>query len=148
MIEGVIITPLDVVNTIGGNVLHGMKSTDQGYSGFGEAYFSTVESGAIKGWKRHHLMTLNLMVPVGAIRFVIYDDRQNSPSTNKFQQILLSRSENYSRLTIPPMVWLGFQGREKNTNISWLPRSAWSLRRIVNCRICLLPCASTIIILA
>ena len=117
MIEGVIISPLDVVNTIGGNVLHGMKSTDQGYSGFGEAYFSTVESGAIKGWKRHHLMTLNLIVPIGAIRFVIYDDRQNSPSTNKFQQILLSRNGNYSRLTIPPMVWLGFQGRDKNTNI-------------------------------
>ena len=117
MIEGVIITPLDVVNTIGGNVLHGMKSTDQGYSGFGEAYFSTVESGAIKGWKRHHLMTLNLMVPVGAIRFVIYDDRQNSSSTNKFQKILLSRCDHYSRLTVPPMVWLGFQGRDKDTNI-------------------------------
>jgi len=117
MIEGVIITPLDVVNTIGGDVLHGMKSTDQGYSGFGEAYFSTVESGAIKGWKRHHLMTLNLIVPVGAIRFVIYDDRQNFSSTNKFQNILLSRYKNYSRLTVPPMVWLGFQGCDKDTNI-------------------------------
>ena len=117
MIDGVIITPLDVVNTIGGNVLHGMKLTDQGYSGFGEAYFSTVESGAIKGWKRHHLMTLNLMVPIGAIRFVIYDDRQNSPSTNKFQEILLSRCDQYSRLTVPPMVWLGFQGCDNNTNI-------------------------------
>ena len=117
MVEGVIITPLDMIDTIGGNVLHGMKSTDSGYSGFGEAYFSTVGSGVIKGWKRHHLMTLNLIVPIGAIQFVIYDDRQNSSSTNKFQKILLSRCGNYNRLTVPPMVWLGFQGRGKDTNI-------------------------------
>ena len=28
MIEGIIITPLNVIETIGGNVLHGMKSTE------------------------------------------------------------------------------------------------------------------------
>jgi dTDP-4-dehydrorhamnose 3,5-epimerase len=117
MIEGVIITPLDVIDTIGGHVLHGMTSTDQGFSGFGEAYFSIVKPGSIKAWKRHHLMTLNLIVPVGEIRFVIFDDRLCSPSTNQFQKIILSRSKNYCRLTVPPMVWLGFQGCDLNANI-------------------------------
>ena len=117
MIEGIIITPLNVIETIGGNVLHGMKSTDIGYSGFGEAYFSKVKSGAVKGWKRHRQMILNLIVPVGSIRFVIFDDRKNSQSRNQLQQVFLSRSENYRRLTVPPMVWLGFQGLDRKESL-------------------------------
>ena len=31
-----------------------MKAVDPGYAGFGEAYFSMVDRGAVKGWKRHH----------------------------------------------------------------------------------------------
>jgi len=117
MIEGIIITPLNVIETIGGNVLHGIKSTDIGYSGFGEAYFSKVKSGAVKGWKRHRQMILNLIVPVGSIRFVIFDDRKNSQSRNQLQQVFLSRNENYSRLTVPPMVWLGFQGLDRKESL-------------------------------
>ena len=60
MIEGVMFTPLYIVDTEGGDVLHAMKSSDSGYSGFGEAYFSTVESNAIKGWKLHREMVMNL----------------------------------------------------------------------------------------
>ena len=106
MIDGVIITPLDVIDTIGGDVLHGIKSTDQGYSTFGEAYFSQINQGAIKAWKRHKKMTLNLVVPVGKIRFVLFDDRDNE---RDFQEVIISK-DNYCRLTIPPMVWMGFQG--------------------------------------
>ena len=52
IIDGVIMTSLKVIEVPGGNVFHGMKSNDPGYSGFGEAYFSTVDLGAIKAWKR------------------------------------------------------------------------------------------------
>ena len=109
MIEGVIFTPLYIVDTEGGDVLHAMKSSDPGFSGFGEAYFSTVESNAIKGWKLHREMVLNLVVPKGAVRFVIFDDRVNSKTEGKFGEFVLSR-RNYGRLTVPPKLWLGFQG--------------------------------------
>jgi len=109
VIEGVIITPLKIIDAHGGDVLHCMKSSDEGYNGFGEAYFSMVGHGAIKGWKRHSRMTLNLVVPVGEIRFVIFDDRASSVSYSVFQEIIISKS-NYCRLTVPPMVWMGFQG--------------------------------------
>ena len=78
--EGVILTPLKQIQHSKGNIFHGMKSGDIGYSGFGEAYFSTVESNAIKGWKLHREMVLNLVVPKGAIRFVIFDERPGSPT--------------------------------------------------------------------
>ena len=53
MIKDVIVTRLNVIDTPGGNVLHGMKKSSSGYSGFGEAYFSQIDRGAIKAWKRH-----------------------------------------------------------------------------------------------
>ena len=53
MIEGVIFTPLSIIETEGGNVLHAMKASDVGFSSFGESYFSIIESGVVKGWKLH-----------------------------------------------------------------------------------------------
>ena len=115
-IEGVVITPLSIIDTDGGNVMHAMKVSDTGFISFGEAYFSTIEPGRIKGWKRHHEMTLNLVVPNGEVRFVIYDTRSESESLGVYQQVILSQ-ENYCRLTVPPMLWLGFQGVVREMSI-------------------------------
>ena len=109
-INGVNITPLSIIDTKGGDVLHAMKISDHGYSGFGEAYFSTIEPDAIKGWKLHKQMVLNLVVPVGTVRFILFDDRDNQDNVNQFQEVTLSIEDGYSRLTIPPMIWVGFQG--------------------------------------
>ena len=107
MIKEVVITKLGIIATLGGSVMHAMKASSAGYTGFGEAYFSQVDQGAIKAWKRHKKMTLNLAVPVGEIRFVLFDDRE--VSNTQFQEIIISKG-NYCRLTVPPMVWMGFQG--------------------------------------
>ena len=118
MIEGVLITPLREIETPGGNVFHAMKAGESGYRGFGEAYFSTMQSGKIKPWKRHNRMTLNLVVPIGKIRFVLYDDRANSPSKNSFAEVVLGNPGHYARLTVPPGLWMAFQGATEGT--SWL----------------------------
>jgi dTDP-4-dehydrorhamnose 3,5-epimerase len=107
MINGVLITPLNIIQVNEGDVFHGIKSSDKGYFGFGEAYFSSIKSGQTKGWKRHQNMTLNIIVPSGEIQFVMFDDRNNSEG--RFQDIVLSL-KNYCRLTIPPMVWMAFKG--------------------------------------
>ena len=62
-VEEIIVTPLARIPVVGGDVLRAMKSDDIGYVNFGESYFSIVHPGAIKAWKRHLLMTLNLVVP-------------------------------------------------------------------------------------
>tara|TARA_B100000795_G_scaffold239270_1_gene200831 strand:+ start:1122 stop:1553 length:432 start_codon:yes stop_codon:yes gene_type:complete len=107
MIEDVLITPLKIMQVNEGDVFHGIKSSDKGYFGFGEAYFSSIKQGQTKGWKRHQKMTLNIIVPSGEIQFVMFDDRNNSEG--KFQDIVISL-KNYCRLTIPPMVWMAFKG--------------------------------------
>lgn len=115
-IEGVTLTPLKIIGSDRGSVLHALKKGDPGYVDFGEAYFSTVNHGLVKGWKNHKRMTLNLAVPVGAIKFVMFDARPASPTRGKIQEVELSL-KNYFRLTIPPGVWMAFQGVGEGTNL-------------------------------
>ncbi|RTY34919.1 dTDP-4-dehydrorhamnose 3,5-epimerase [Chlorobium phaeovibrioides] len=98
------VTPLQRIAVIGGDVLHALKSTDSDFHGFGEAYFSTIATGAIKGWKRHGRMTMNLIVPVGMVKFVFY---QEGGSLFREETIGIER---YVRLTVPAGIWFGFQG--------------------------------------
>jgi dTDP-4-dehydrorhamnose 3,5-epimerase len=107
-IADVRLTPLKRIPSASGEVLHAMKVDDPGFARFGEAYFSTIEPGAVKAWKRHHKMILNLVVPIGSIRFVIHDDREGSSTYGVFDEVVLSK-DYYYRLTIPPMLWMGFQ---------------------------------------
>jgi len=104
--DGVILTPLKQIYNPKGSIFHAIKKSDMGYKDFGEAYFSAINKGAIKGWKKHTEMTLNLIVPMGAIEFVIYDEK-----LSKFQNIIISQN-NYQRLTISPNLWLAFRGLE------------------------------------
>lgn len=115
-IEGVQLTPLKQIYHPQGDVFHGMKKSDPGCMGFGEAYFSTIHYGSIKAWKKHIEMTLNFVVPVGEIRFVLYDDREDSQTKGCFDDIILSK-DNYSRLTIPPKVWVAFEGKAQGLNL-------------------------------
>jgi len=99
------VTPLACIPTAGGDVMHAMKTSDSGYTGFGEAYFSWIKKGAIKAWKNHQRMMLNLVVPVGEVRFVF---SSSSPEPAFREEII--GSSYYFRITVPPGVWFGFQG--------------------------------------
>jgi dTDP-4-dehydrorhamnose 3,5-epimerase len=100
--DGVTLAPLKKITHPKGDVFHAMKASDDGFCGFGEAYFSTVNMGDIKGWKKHSEMTLNLVVVTGEIEFVVYDG-------DSFFNVKLSK-DNYQRLTIKPNLWLAFRG--------------------------------------
>ena len=43
MMEGVTVHPLKHIVVPKGDIYHALKSTDEGYVGFGEAYFSQIE---------------------------------------------------------------------------------------------------------
>lgn len=103
-LDDVMLTPLARIETDGGDVLHAMKQSDAGYAGFGEAYFSWVAQGSVKAWKRHARMTMNLIVPLGKVRFVFYLD-----GGKEFRVEEIS-PDRYARITVPPGIWFGFQG--------------------------------------
>jgi dTDP-4-dehydrorhamnose 3,5-epimerase len=101
-VDGVTLTPLKQIYNPKGYVFHAMKKSDGGFSGFGEAYFSTINQNDIKGWKKHTEMTLNLVVVSGEVEFVIYNEAD-------FFTVKLSKN-NYQRLTVRPNLWLSFRG--------------------------------------
>ncbi len=103
-LEHIRVTQLSRIETKGGDVLHAMKQSSPGFAGFGEAYFSWVEPGVVKAWKRHARMTMNLVVPIGNVRFVFFDQ-----DTQSYREETVGEN-NYARLTVPSNIWFGFQG--------------------------------------
>ena len=108
----IVVTELKRIETPGGDVFHAMKQSESQYEGFGEAYFSWVNEGVIKAWKMHKRMTLNLVVPVGNVRFVFVSD-----SENKDFRVEEIGEKRYARITVPPGVWFGFQGIGEGKNL-------------------------------
>ncbi len=111
-INGVTLTPLKRIEHEKGDVLHGMRKSEDSFFGFGEAYFSTVIKGEVKAWKCHKKMVLNLIVPVGTVKFVVKDP----VDINRTFETILSK-DNYSRLTIQPGLWFGFMGIGDGLNL-------------------------------
>ncbi len=109
MIDGVIITPLRQIVDERGKVMHMLRSDAAHFQGFGEIYFSAVNPGAIKAWHIHERMVLNYAVPHGQIKFVLYDDRPESPTCGEVQEIFMG-PDNYVLVTVPIRVWNGFKG--------------------------------------
>ena len=116
VLDGMLKTDLNIISSENGSVMHGLKKGDNGFVDFGEVYFSTVKQGAIKEWKLHKKMTLNLIVPVGEVMFCFLDLRNNSSSFGQKYKIILSQNP-YFRLTVPPGIWFGFKGLHEGLNL-------------------------------
>ena len=127
-LEHITLTPLKRIPVSGGDVLHALKCSDYGYMGFGEAYFSIIEHKVIKAWKLHREMTLNLIVPIGEVRFVFI----SSDFKQRREECL--GTSNYARLTVPPGIWFGFEGLASTSsmllNISDIEHDPNELERI------------------
>jgi dTDP-4-dehydrorhamnose 3,5-epimerase len=106
MMGQVLYTPLRRIQTSQGEVRHALKVTDQGFAGFGEVYFSEVIGGKIKGWKRHRRMTMNLVVVIGTVRFTLHD----GADLRRHYVMSAEDDARYGRLTVPPGLWMAFQG--------------------------------------
>jgi len=116
MIDGVVVTPLKTITDERGAVKHMLRSDSPNFAGFGEVYFSLVHSGAVKAWKLHKRMVMNLSAPVGRVRLVLFDDREGSPTQGEVQEIVFG-AEDHKLVTIPPMIWNGFQGMSEETAV-------------------------------
>ena len=109
MIEGVVITPLRQIFDERGKVMHMLRSDSPNFKDFGEIYFSCTYPGVIKAWHLHKEMTLNYAVIHGSIKCVLFDDRPDSKTSGRIEEYFLS-PENYSLVTVPPLIWNGWKG--------------------------------------
>ena len=68
LLDQIQVKPQQQISTAGGDVWHALKSTEDSFIGFGEAYFSWVEPRA--RLEAAFKMTMNLIVPIGTVRFI------------------------------------------------------------------------------
>ena len=111
LLDQIRVTPLQQISTLGGDVWHALKSSEESFKGFGEVYFSWVEAESIKAWKQHLRMTMNLVVPIGTVRFVFCDLQLHT-----FREEEIGAS-TYARITVPPKIWFGFQGMSEKPSL-------------------------------
>lgn len=120
-IQGLWLQSLRVIPTDGGPVLHMLRPdaplrpgqpcpapAGTGLLELGELYFSEVQPGHIKGWKRHSRQTQLFAVPSGRMRLVLYDEREQSPTRGALVSVELGRPDAYALLRVPVGVWYAF----------------------------------------
>jgi len=115
-IEGIKITPLKIIKDHRGSVMHMIRNDNEAFEKFGEIYFSTIFENKIKAWHLHKEATLNYACVFGKVKLVLFDERKTSKTYGKYQELFLSL-DNYSLITIPPNIWNGFKGMNKESSI-------------------------------
>lgn len=98
---------LKTFSNINGEIKKFLNKEDPSFIGFAEVYFSYINKKKIKSWKKHSLMTMNLCVPYGLVRFVFKLENKKN-----FYSVDIGR-DNYNLLTVKPGIWFGFQGLHK-----------------------------------
>jgi dTDP-4-dehydrorhamnose 3,5-epimerase len=124
MIDGVIITKLRKIPDERGAIYHMLRNDDKHFQKFGEIYFSIAYPGVIKGWHEHSKQIQNYCVVDGMIKLVMYDNRKESLTYKKLQELFMG-DENYCLVTIPTGIIMGYKciGNKKSilANCSTLP---------------------------
>jgi dTDP-4-dehydrorhamnose 3,5-epimerase len=116
MIQDVKILDLKIISDDRGKIMHMIRADSPSFKKFGEIYFSTIYENVVKGWHLHLKSTLNYVCIRGKVKLVLFDDRKDSKTKNKYQEIILS-PENYFLVSIPPNIWNGFKGLDSNESI-------------------------------
>lgn len=116
MIEGVKIYPKKQIFDERGKIMHMLRKDDENFKKFGEIYFSVTYPNVVKAWHLHNKMTINYAVISGKTKLVLFDDRLDSKTKGKIQEIYLSE-ENYCLIEIPPKIWNGFKSISNNASI-------------------------------
>jgi dTDP-4-dehydrorhamnose 3,5-epimerase len=133
MIDGVYINELKQFVDERGKVMHMLRSDSSLFSRFGEVYFSVINPGVVKAWKKHSKMTQHIAVPVGRVRLVIYDDRRDSRTYGSLENIETGE-DMYLLAQIPPLVWYGFKNMSPASsliaNCTDLPHSPEEVEQI------------------
>jgi dTDP-4-dehydrorhamnose 3,5-epimerase len=117
-IPGLLLSAASRIPVEAGDAITFIKEGERGYVGIAEVYGSFIKQGEKKGWRRHNEITMNIVVPVGQIRFVLFDNRIGSAGFGLFEDVILG-PDNYQRLTVPNGVWMAFEGLSEGENLLW-----------------------------
>ena len=92
-----------------GIILKILSSKQSSLKFYKDLYFSFIKFNKIKGWKKHTKMTMTLIVPVGKVKFVFYNE-------DKFRTIIIGDNKYY-KIIVPPNIWFAFKGISRGKNV-------------------------------
>lgn len=91
-----------------GRLFEVLRSDDEMFAAFGQAYVTTSYPGAVKAWHLHKRQTDNMCVIRGSVKFVLYDDRDNSPTKGEIMEFFFC-DDIRMLLQIPAGIYHGFK---------------------------------------
>ena len=108
MIDGVKIKKLKVIPDERGRLMEMLRSDDDLFINFGQAYMTTAYPGVVKGWHYHKKQIDNFIVVRGMMKVVLYDSRKDSSTFKEVNEFFIG-VHNPILIQIPNMVVHGFK---------------------------------------
>ena len=108
LIDGVKIKQLKIIADERGRLAEILRSDDEIFEKFGQVYFTTAYPGVIKAWHYHKLQRDNFAAVKGMIKLVLYDAREDSPTSKMINEFFIGE-HNPQLISIPPIVYHGFK---------------------------------------
>jgi len=108
LIEGVIIKKLSPILDERGYLQECFRSDWEVFQKFGQTYITVAFPNVVKAWHLHKFQTDNMVCLKGNAKLVLSDNRENSPTHKRINEIFFGE-KNPSLVTIPPNIWHGFK---------------------------------------
>jgi dTDP-4-dehydrorhamnose 3,5-epimerase len=109
VIDGVMTKELRVIPDERGRLMECLRSDDELFIRFGQLYVTTTYPGVVKGWHLHQRQWDNIVCIRGMIKLVLYDGRDDSPTTGGLDEFFLGEHRPLL-VRVPPGVWHGWKG--------------------------------------
>ena len=97
-----------------GDLLKFVSKKNSYFKSFGEIYFNEIKYKKKKGWIKHLKNQCILSVAFGEINIKLIDDRKNSKTYDKEENIILNKNK-HSVLIVPPGIWFSFTTNKKKS---------------------------------
>jgi dTDP-4-dehydrorhamnose 3,5-epimerase len=108
MIHDVKTKKLRVIPDERGRLMEMLRSDDELFIRFGQAYMTTAYPGVVKAWHYHKKQVDHFVCVKGMMKVVLYDGRSESPSHKEIDEFFIGE-HNPLLLQIPPYVFHGFK---------------------------------------
>ena len=100
-----------------GYLIEILRASDPHFTRFGQVYLvGNFGRGTVRAFHKHEELWDWFFISHGAAKFVLVDDRPDSP-TYKEQNVFVSSSRNPSLLVVPPGVFHGWMSLEEDTQM-------------------------------
>lgn len=107
-IDGVKTKTLRLVPDERGWLMEILRSDDELFQKFGQAYVSATYPGVVKAWHYHKVQVDNFACVAGMVKLVLVDTRDESPTKDHVNEFFIG-ARNPTLVQIPPLVYHGWK---------------------------------------